>query len=90
MAWGWHFVSGRPCPSIWSGFRGVLTTTFTIADARWGDQQLSIITGAPGDTGGATRAFTHIALVWFLKIRESLPLRDLQESCRNPQGINIQ
>ena len=37
-----------------AGFRGVLTTTFTIADARWGDQQLSIITGAPGDTGGAT------------------------------------
>ena len=37
-----------------AGFRGVLTTTFTIADARWGDQQLSIITGPPGDTGGAT------------------------------------
>ena len=37
-----------------AGFRGVLTTTFTIADARWGDQQLSIITGSPGDTGGAT------------------------------------
>ena len=35
-------------------FRGVLTTTFTIADARWGDQQLSIITSSPGDTGGAT------------------------------------
>ena len=37
-----------------AGFRGVLTTTFTIAAARWGDQQLSIITGPPGDTGGAT------------------------------------
>ena len=37
-----------------AGFRGVLTTTFTIADARWGDQQLSIITSSPGDTGGAT------------------------------------
>ena len=37
-----------------AGFRGVLTTTFTIAAARWGDQQLSIITGSPGDTGGAT------------------------------------
>ena len=37
-----------------AGFRGVLTTTFTIADARWGDQQLSIITSPPGDTGEAT------------------------------------
>ena len=26
------------------------------------------------------RAFTHIALVWFLKIRESLPLRDVLDS----------